>query len=685
MSASADDRVVPVRERGLEAIPLADGGAEVVVARTRRLRLGPDALWLLERVDGRRDAAALASEMGIRFGRPLAPGDALDLLRGTLVAQGLVRLLPAGAPGAPSPPVARTRRTELIAAGTVRGLASALAPLAAPLVVLPLLAAALATTAVALARLARAGAGPWRDSGAWAIGLGALGASLLAHELGHAIALRRAGGTPGAVALLATPPRARLATELAGLEAIAPLARAAVDVAGAAAQVMFAGVLAALALAGAAACAPGAALVLVTGLAELVPLPGTDGRWLLDDLARHDPADALRRPVSPARWLDAAWTRLATRVLLAFGRGPQRELAHLLPVFVSASFPSWSPARLRTHARRHLEMLALSEHDQRALVRGAMAEDVRHVRPIRALLRERRGAVVCGMHVGPYMFVPDPLMRLGARVLAYAAQNQQRAWSATWTESAARRGWSFEVLSPASTRDAVRAVRAVRDGAMLYLLMDGQAALSRDQHRADFRFLGSELYLRTGPALLARHAGAPTVLAASWYQGAARRVVEFSDPLPPLEDPSEAALVARTAEMYAWFETRVERVPEQWDGWVWPMMHWRATGGSPTATPAEIGAARTAVQAALAGRSGATRLVADPTRVNMMELNGEHLIVHGPERRVLVGDPLATAALRAAFRRTRVRDLPARTGAPPAALEGVLARLVLAGLATLEG
>jgi lauroyl/myristoyl acyltransferase len=670
----------PTRTRRLEVRPLAGGGAEIVVARTRTLRLTADALWLLERIDGHRSVEDLARELAGRFSRAVSPADAGELIRGSLVAQGLVEFPGPERPPGASPPLLRAHRVVLLRASTVRAWCGALAWLAAPPVAAGLLAAALLAIGLAGARIAATGAAAWTDPRAWALAAGSALASLLAHEMGHAFALFRAGGTPGEVAVVIARGRPRMGTDLAGLETLSPLARAGVDLAGVAAQVVFAGSLAGIALARPYPCAPALSLLLLLVLGDLLPLPGTDGRWLLDDLARHDPADALRRRVTPWRWLVCVFERLRARALLASGRGAHQELARLFPVFVSASFPEWSARRLRRHAARHLEMLAVVNHDQHALLSGSTCDDIRHVRPVRALMREGRGAVVCGMHVGPYMYVSDALMRLGCRVLTYAAPNQQRNWGTTWIESARRRGAAFELLTPRSTRDAVRAVRAVRDGGFLHLLMDGQNAMTRDQHRADFRFLGTELYMRTGPALLALHARSPILLAASWYEGAARRVVEFSDPLPPPEDGSAEALVARTGEMYAWFEQRVARVPHQWDGWVWPLMHWRATGGPPTATATEIGQATQRAREAL---TGPLRLRAEPTRVNTIELNGEHLIVHGPEHRVLLGDALTVRVLHAAFRHTRVRDLPARAGATPEALAAVIARLTLAGLATL--
>lgn len=219
---------------------------------------------------------------------------------------------------------------------------------------------------------------------------------------------------------------------------------------------------------------------------------------------------------------------------------------------------------------------------------------------------------------------------------------------------------------------------------MVVLYMDGQhgAGERRDQHRADFRFCGSELFMRTGPAFLARRAGVPILPAIAFRQGLARRVVEFGAPLPPPDGDDEASLVARTAELYRWFEPHVHEHPEQWPGWLYPIMHWRATGSTPTATRAEYDAAVARAASGLAG--GRATLQCDPTRTGWIEVSREILLVHGPSRRVLQGDPTTRALLSAAERRVRLRDLPRRLGESPEALAPQVARLTLAGLAELR-
>ncbi|HTR96929.1 MAG TPA: hypothetical protein VMH61_03420 [Candidatus Acidoferrales bacterium] len=685
MSRPTPETLRPRRLGRIELVALADGRSEASLEGGRRVQLSSDARWLLEQLDGHSTLADLALRLSARFGRALSSDDAAELLDRTLVAHRLASMSDPGAGGARSVPLARSRRWTLVPAPVVRRVSATLAPLASPAVSLALLASALASLGVAFARALPAGARAWLDPLAWTLALPVLAASVLAHELGHAVALARAGGTPGEIALQLSRFGLRCTSGMGGLRTLPPRARAGVDVAGVLAQALVAGAVAAIALA-LRTTPPGPALAvpLAFALLDLVPVPGSDGRWLLDDLADRDPGDAIVRRISPARWLSRLSLRLAARAAANAGRGRMRERLHLMPVFLSASFPDWPPARLKRHAVRHVEMLAVAERDHDAIPRGARTDEARRLAPLRALRREGRGVVVCAMHMGPYQFVPDVLLELGWRVLCYVAPGQQRRFAAGWRSGATTRGAALEVLSPASVRDAVRAVRGVRGGAALFVLMDGQRASARELHRTDVRFLGHELWMRTGPALLAARANAPIVLAASSYRGVARRVVEFSQAFAPPAEDSDAAIGARTAELYAWFEPHVARAPEQWDGWTWPLTHWRATGGAPTASARELEDARQRVRSALGGSPRGARLAAERTRVHWAEMNGEHLIVDGPSRRVLVADPLACRVLDAALRRERVAGLPRRVAAPPEAVADHAARLVLAGLATIE-
>jgi len=648
---------VPRIAPGVELHSLPEGGGEVLLDRARRLRLSPEALWLLEQIDGRTTLADLAARLSTRFDRVIGADEAADLVQRTLVTNGLATLAPADT--ARPPRLHRVRRATLASEAAVRTWARRLARFAPP-ALLPVLGLASAVTAaIAIGR----GGATWSSPAAWVPALPLVALSLLVHEWAHAIALARAGGSPGAITLRLRGLLVSLSSDLAGFDALPRRDRVAVDIAGVSGQLVVAG-LAGVAWLSAGVTPPAPALVAVLASVALNLLPGagTDGRWLLDDLARRTPSDLVRRRVSPVRWIERFARVAAWRGRIALGRVADRDTHHLLPVFVSASFPQWSAGRLRRHCARHMVSRELTRLDHDDVARGARADEIRHPHSIRELRRANQGAVVCAMHIGPFHYVPVALGELGCDMVGYAAPGPHGTYAEHWRESARRLGTRFDVLSPRSNRDALRAVRAVQAGRMLVVFMDGQHATSREHHRADFRFMGNDLYMRIGAALLAHRAGAPIVLAASHREGLARRVVEFSDPLPPPVDGSNEAAIARTAEMYAWFERVVAKYPEQWAGWVWPMLHWRATGASPRATLAEVEAALERARRALAGEPRRVRLAADPTRANWIEWNAERLVVHGPARRVLVASPLACSLLDAAFRRARIADLPRRLG-----------------------
>src|SRR5258708_37807839 len=88
-----------------------------------------------------------------------------------------------------------------------------------------------------------------------------------------------------------------------------------------------------------------------------------------------------------------------------------------------------------------------------------------------------------------------------------------------------------------------------------------------------------------GVAYLAQRAGVPTFMAAAWRGPRGRRVIEVSDPGPPpaRDDPAGADALMRT--IGAWFERPILERPEQWGGWLVPVLARARTGAAPTASP----------------------------------------------------------------------------------------------------
>ncbi len=469
------------------------------------------------------------------------------------------------------------------------------------------------------------------------------------------------------------PGRSPWPVRLHGLAFVAPTAALAAWLAGALAPAAFAAGGAGARVVGVVAVAAAGAWAFVAG-----SLVARATRWESPDVTR-------RRQVHAARYVRNAWARFVTTLPLHHAQPEARDAMRMVPVMLSLSFPDRPAAALRRAARRHMREVVVTRLDHEELSGGGMADEIRHARAVQALIAARQGAVVCSMHLGPFHYVSLSLFELGAPITVFAASGVRRTWIERWEARGRQLGGSFEAVEAGTARGALRALRALEEGRLLVVYMDGQqgAARAREARRAGFRFCGAEIFMRTGPAFLAQRAGVPLLMGACFRDGPARRVVEFSDPLPPPVSGDEDALVARTADLYTWFEPRVRRHPEQWPGWLYPIMHWRETGDSPTATREAVEATRTRIAGVLAG-GGATRLVADATRSGTLIAGDDVVLVHGPTHRVLAASPLTRAVLAAAHRGARLRDLPRATRAPADALALEATRLVLAGVAELR-
>jgi putative peptide zinc metalloprotease protein len=393
---------------------------------------------------------------------------------------------------------------------------------------------------------------------------------------------------------------------------------------------------------------------------------------------------------APGAWPDLG---LAARSLLAIREGRRRvrrlgaaagDPVHLTPVMLSSTIGAGlPPARLRALARRFLDARVLMELDHAELLRGGRAHRVRNPEPLLEVARSGRGMLVCALHAGPFFYVAAEMAMLGldVHVLATGAIIDRQAQRIF--ESARERGVRLSIHRVQDPSSVKQALRTLREGGVVLVYMDGQGgSTARGHHHTDFTFAGIDLQARTGAAFLARRAGVATVLAVALREGPARRAVEFSDPIPPGAEGDDGA--ALTRRMFAWFEPFVVRHPEQWSGWTFPFHFWRSTGTAPTASPEEVERTRARVRTLLS--SGRARLTAEPTRVGCLERNDRWIIIQGPTRRVLKGDPLTCAVLREAFRRVPLAALARRVRTTDAdALADAVTRLVLAGLARLEG
>ncbi|MEP7028679.1 MAG: hypothetical protein ABI960_08790 [Candidatus Eisenbacteria bacterium] len=123
--------------------------------------------------------------------------------------------------------------------------------------------------------------------------------------------------------------------------------------------------------------------------------------------------------------------------------------------------------------------------------------------PLLAARDEGVGTVLVAAHVGEWEWGAAALAARGLSVVAVAGTQMRPAWSPAL--AAAERALGIEVVGPGHS--PARLVRALRRGAVVALLVDGDVATAR----RGAALLGARADLPLGPARLAARAGARLV------------------------------------------------------------------------------------------------------------------------------------------------------------------------------
>ncbi len=377
---------------------------------------------------------------------------------------------------------------------------------------------------------------------------------------------------------------------------------------------------------------------------------------------------------------------LGARFSKGIERSAYAEQFRMLPISVSSAFGrTMTPDQLRALAARVQRSFALGALDRLDLLAGQRVDEVVGGAVVERLRDAKQGFVVGSLHYGPLYFVPWETAHFGVDVKALMLDDLAGLSGEDFTRTSARGGIRYEGLIARSAADVRRALAALKGGGAVTIYADGMSvaggARDREHHSADVDFLGVPLRVRTSPAWFAAAARVPIVPALAYRAGLGKRGIVYGDPIAPPDRDDADGLAAATRALWAWFETRVKREPEQWGSWIAPYVLWREAGGSPRATVEDFERVTREVESRL--DSGRGRLVAEPAHVGV--LRGERpLLVHGPERRVLDADLTSIAVVEAALRRTPLARLAGASGVPRERLAREVARVTLAGLATIE-
>ncbi|MPZ44804.1 MAG: hypothetical protein GEV05_15660 [Betaproteobacteria bacterium] len=225
----------------------------------------------------------------------------------------------------------------------------------------------------------------------------------------------------------------------------------------------------------------------------------------------------------------------------------------------------WVEAQLRrahhANAQTTLEILAMLDRrqDERALASRLALEGMENLQSARA---EGRGAILLGTHAGNGILLVVRLAAAGWPVSVVYRQSRM-APAGFFAHGLAR--YDIEgILANEGLHAYSRMLAAVKRGRLVFVTID--QGVRSPQDGIVVRFLGKDMAVAAGPALLSRHTRAPVLpILATGYDGAWRFRIE--PPLPPACGPlaTDVERLARASERQAL------RHPELWS---WHHRRW---------------------------------------------------------------------------------------------------------------
>ncbi len=207
-------------------------------------------------------------------------------------------------------------------------------------------------------------------------------------------------------------------------------------------------------------------------------------------------------------------------------------------------------------AKNYYDLFRLPSMSTAQLQEQFTATGVEH---LRAAYERGKGVIVVAPHMGSYNLIPAYVSSLGFRSVAVIEHIKDPQLHNYFVNLRANHG--LQILT-AGTQDVRSIVRALRDGAVVFMLSDRDVGTSTDT----VQFWGEETRLPSGPALLARRTGA-ALIAAYTYRTANTQSVAGAFPeivLPAGGGAPDERRAQDTQLVTTFMERTIALAPDQW-------------------------------------------------------------------------------------------------------------------------
>ncbi|MGW4791154.1 LpxL/LpxP family acyltransferase [Nonomuraea sp. NPDC004297] len=178
------------------------------------------------------------------------------------------------------------------------------------------------------------------------------------------------------------------------------------------------------------------------------------------------------------------------------------------------------------------------------------------------------GVVVVVPHLGFFQAIPLLLASYGMRPMVFANATGFADMESVCRATAPTLSDQVDVRFVQEGDTLGAAMTTLREGRPLVLYPEFSLGLSGNRSRLRAPFLGREVWVPTGPARLARAAGADLLQLTIRPTGPRRITIEVAPPIRHERIQSEAGAVA--LDVFSWFEQAILETPHLW--WCWPML-----------------------------------------------------------------------------------------------------------------
>jgi KDO2-lipid IV(A) lauroyltransferase len=152
---------------------------------------------------------------------------------------------------------------------------------------------------------------------------------------------------------------------------------------------------------------------------------------------------------------------------------------------------------------------------------------------------------------------------------------------------------NFELINAEEFTSTLEMLRQLKRGRSLIIYLDGNTGVGgiyrQDQQLLKLKFLGQEMLVRQGIALLSQLSGAPIIPTISFRETERDLNIYFGKPIKATDNIVDQKKYCEkvTQQLYALLEEFLEQYPLQWEGWLYVHKYLDLTSIIAQATPAK--------------------------------------------------------------------------------------------------